>query len=380
MNSHNFELLRAIAYLPSEATDRRVRQAAAAVSDWDALLPIAGEHRVLPLLFTRLAQCGTQAPAHVQQRLLSAYERNAFHCLANAAELISLLNVFAQEAISVMPFKGVVLGASIYGDPTRRVAGDLDLLIHRRDVAQATAILRQRGYQLDTPVNADDSPANPDCGEYHFDRPNDGMVTELRWRFELFGRRYSRELGMDWVWPRRRSVILHGAEVPDLDPETTLLTLCMHGSKHHWSRLAWICDVAQLLEARPALDWNWIDREAKRTGLWGVLALGVLLAHRVAGAEVPNALLRKFESKRAASTWAQYIEEHLFDAPGSLPDTAIPFSLQLLDSRDRLGQIFSLAVLRPNERDFAVVKLPRWLNALYYLIRPFRILMDRSPR
>ena len=37
--------------------------------------------------------------------------------------------------------------------------------------------------------------------------------------------------------------------------------------------------------------------------------------------------------------------------------------------------IFSLGFLRPNQRDLAAVRLPKGLHGLYYLIRPFRILM-----
>ena len=81
--------------------------------------------------------------------------------------------------------------------------------------------------------------------------------------------------------------------------------LCMHGSKHVWSRLIWICDVAKMLESEPDLDWDSALREAKRVGLWRCLALGVLLAHRVAGAQVPDEVLRRFEKDRTARKLAE---------------------------------------------------------------------------
>jgi hypothetical protein len=86
--------------------------------------------------------------------------------------------------------------------------------------------------------------------------------------------------------------------------------LCMHGSKHRWSKLLWICDVARLLASRPGLDWRMVIQEAKRTGLWRSLALGVLLANRIAEAEVPFGVLKRFESDRTASKMARHIEEH----------------------------------------------------------------------
>jgi hypothetical protein len=154
----------------------------------------------------------------------------------------------------------------------------------------------------------------------------------------------------------------------------------MHGSKHVWSRLIWICDVAQLLESYPGLDWREVVLEAKRKGLWRALALGVLLAHRMADSPVPDSILREFESDSIARRLALHFEQNLFDAPGRTPKSRIPYSVQLLGFRDRLRLIFSLDFLRPNQRDRAVVRLPKGLDALYYFIRPFRVLRDRSAR
>ncbi len=332
------------------------------------------------MLFLRIEDMGKAVPLTVQERLRTEYQRNVFHSLANAAELIAVLKVFDQEMIPAMPFKGVVLAASVYHDLSMRPAGDLDILIHYRHLIRATTVLLKRGYELKTPVRADGTPEATDYFEYHFERQSDGMVIELRWRLELAQPRFRRNLGMDWVWPRRRTVMLAGAEVPDINPEIALLVLCMHASKHIWSRLIWLCDVAQLLAAKPDLDWSEVMLQAKRTGLWRTLALGVLLANRVAGAAVPAVILRRFESDKKAYNLALFISENLFDSPGSLPRGRVPYSIQLLGFQDRIQLLLSLDILRPNERDRSVVRLPKSLHGLYYLVRPFRILRDRSAR
>jgi Uncharacterised nucleotidyltransferase len=174
--------------------------------------------------------------------------------------------------------------------------------------------------------------------------------------------------------------MLAGAEVPNMSPEITLLVLCMHGSKHVWARLIWICDVAQLVDASPDLDWKDVTRKAKQSGLWRALALGVLLAHQVASAAVPPPVLRRFERDVGACKLAQHIEKNLFEAPGSTPEDRMPYDIQLLGFQDRARFLLSLDLFRPNERDRAVVPLPKSLHALYYLIRPFRIFWDRSAR
>lgn len=371
------EMLRAIA---RSADAERIRRLAAEVRDWDSLLRLAEEHRVSPLLFARMAQMGPVVPLKIQERLRAEYESNLFHSLANAVELIAVLKRLEREMIPSMPFKGVVLGASAYRDPTTRPAGDLDVLIHYRHLVRATSVLLERGYELQDQARADGTQIAHGGYEYHFERQSDGMVMELRWMLELTQPRFRRNLGMDWVWPRRRITMLAGAEVPDMSPEIKLLVLCMHGSKHVWSRLIWIYDIAQLLGSLPDLDWREVIGEAKKSGLYRTLALGVLLAHRVAGAAIPPSVLRRFESDTTAVKLAEHVESNLFDAPGSTPVGHVPYSVQLLEFRDRIRFLLSPKFLRPNERDRAAIPLPRSLDALYYLIRPFRLLWDRSAR
>jgi Uncharacterised nucleotidyltransferase len=370
------ELLRAIVRRPMDA--QQISRLAGNVRDWDSVLELAQEHRVLPMLFSQLANMGPAVPLIVQERLRLEYDRNMFHSLANAVELIAVLKTFEHEMIPAMPFKGVVLGTSIYHDLTTRAAGDLDLLVDYKHLQRATTIILERGYEQTTPTNADGTPGIPDLYEHRFERPTDGIVLELRWR--LTQPRFRRNLDMDWVWLRRRTAVLAGAEVPNMSPDITLLVLCMHGSKHAWSRLLWICDVAQLLNVSPDLDWKEVIREARQSGLWRALALGVLLAHRIGGATVPQSVLRRFESDTTACDLAQHIQEHLFDAPGSTPVSRVPYNIQLLGFHDRVRLFLSPHFLRPNERDRAAIPLPKSLHVLYYLIRPFRILWDRSAR
>ena len=376
----NCDLLREIARQPDQVSNRRIIDLAAKIRDWDALLQIGEKHYVLSLLSKRLAQVGTAVPPEARDRLQAAYEHNYVQCMANAAELIAVLRALDGEAIAAIPFKGVVLAVSAYGDLAARPAGDLDILIRFEDRTRATAVLLARGYELHTAIRPDGDPAAPNTFEYELVRPGDGRLTELRWRFDLAHPQFKRELEMDWALPHRQTTVLAGARVPNLDPELTLLTLCLHGSKHRWSRLIWICDVAQLLASSPGLNWEFVLREARRTGLWRSVALGVLLAHRVAHADIPSFVLQRFESIGKVRKLAQYIDENLFDAPGWTPPGLLPYTVQLLSFRDRIGFLLSPSLLQPNERDYAILKLPRRLRGLYYLLRPFRILFDRSPR
>jgi len=352
----------------------------ARVTNWEEAIESARFHGILPMLYSRLESDTIAVPAGAMALAKREVERNTFHCMANAAELLEILRLFDRVPIPAMPFKGVVLASAAYGDIAKRPAGDLDLLIYRRDLNRATSILQERGYELKTTVLADGSPAEKDNFEFHFERELDGAVIELRWRLELTQPRFRQDLGMEWVWPRRSTAELVGAQVPNLDPVSTLLVLCMHGSKHGWTRMIWVCDVSKLLESQPQLDWDFAISEAKRVGLWRSLALGVLLALRSSAAAVPAEVLQKLEGDRSARRLADFLYERLPAEPGQMPGGLLPYNVQLLGFKDRLRMLLSPTFLRPNERDRALVKLPRVLEPLYYVIRPFRLLKDRTGR
>jgi hypothetical protein len=95
---------------------------------------------------------------------------------------------------------------------------------------------------------------------------------------------------------------------------------------------------------------------------------------------VPLEVIRKFERDRTARRLAVFFQLHAVTEPGKVPEGRIPYEVRLLGIREKLGMLLSRGSLRPNARDRAVLKLPKSLDLLYYVVRPFRLLLDRSGR
>jgi len=62
----------------------------------------------------------------------------------------------------------------------------------------------------------------------------------------------------------------------------------VHGTKHRWERLRWICDVAELIRVREDVKWETLMRVAESLGSRHMLSLGLYLAHDVLGAPLPE--------------------------------------------------------------------------------------------
>src|SRR5690349_11136140 len=105
------ELLLAAVQPPQRSSPPRFARLAAEISDWDLLIETARQHRIASLLYSRISASGVSCPPDVEAELRAEYERNLVRSLANASELIALLDEFKAAGIRALPFKGVVLAA-----------------------------------------------------------------------------------------------------------------------------------------------------------------------------------------------------------------------------------------------------------------------------
>lgn len=113
---------------------------------------------------------------------------------------------------------------------------------------------------------------------------------------------------------------LEGFRILAFPPEDQLLFLCVHAAKHLWSDLKWICDVAELIRAFPDLDWHLALRQAALVRNERTLLLGLALAQRLLGAELPAWVRTRIE---CCSSFAKVMDDiverqETLDAPGAL--------------------------------------------------------------
>ena len=350
------------------------------VKDWNSFIALAEAHRIGPLSHAVLTGTGAAIPPAAEQALTQVRKRHTILNLARAAELLQVLEAFRTENIAAMPFKGVALSAQLYGDYTLRAAGDLDLFIRWDDLQKATEVILARGYRLTTPLGPNRCPTWEGGFEYHFERAADGMVFELHWQLNYVHARYSHVIGLDWVGDHWLSIQIAGGTVRTPNAEATLLLLCMHGSKHRWDRLNWVCDVAQLLRVSPELDWSRIRATARKAGLQKAVALGLMLAEGICGVSSHVKVLRELDSFPSVRGIAKKLERDFFDQPREGSKGVLPFHARLMDRPDLLRFVFSKEMLRPTSRDEEFFPLPPSLRWMHVLIRPFRLLMDRSAR
>ncbi len=343
--------------------------------DWEYLLSMAQRHALIPLLFRHLnTTCPEAVPSTPWQQLRQRFHSNARRNLSLTGELLKLLRLLATHNIPAIPFKGPVLAVAVYGDLTLRQFVDLDLLVQPQAVLQVKTLLRTQGYQAMLPLRDEQEAAflrlHHECAFAH---PDGVGCLDLHWA--LNRRSWPTPLELERVWEGLVPVVVGGQEVLTFAPEDTLLALCIHGTKHLWLKLQWLCDVARLLGTYGSLDWEHAMAQAHALGSARMLYLGLRLAPDLLGVVLPEEVWRRVQTDPAVPRLAAWVRTLLFQDAQAVPGilhTAC-FSFLALETLGRRSRYLCDTLLTPTTFDLALVPLPTALFPLYYAFRPLRL-------
>lgn len=273
----------------------RIRQRAQEPLDWVVVLDMARYHGVGPVLYRNLSTfCSDLVPVESLTQLRQRMQAVALLNRLLAQELVVLCEAFAEHGVPVMPIKGATLAASAYGDLTLRDFSDMDLLVPEGSIAEAQAVLLAQGYERKDP-SSEPGETDHEEGPYHvFIKKRTLFRVDLQW--VMAHQYFAFQLDRPEFWQRRTPVLLANKTVQGLAPEDLLIVLCVHGSKHAWEALKWVCDVAELLRAHDHMDWDRIFSSASTWRCRRLVLMGLSLARLLFDAPLPNAVLAQLSA------------------------------------------------------------------------------------
>jgi hypothetical protein len=368
-----------------EASSARIRAITSSSNeiDWDYVYQLARRHSVIPLLYSQLSAIATaNVPPHQLARFKENYRDNAARNAFLAAELCQILQAFEAEGIEAVPYKGPALAVYAYGSLALRRFVDLDILVRRADVLRAKELLTTRGFACGTPwTTTQQALLLRTQHNLPLSRDEGRLIVELHW--EVASSLFASSLQAEDFWGRLQTMRLNNLTVRTLSAEDLLLSLCVHGSKHLWERLAWICDVAELVKRNADLNWDGLLERAASSGSDRMLFLGLYLANSLLDAPLPQQVETKLEADGTVVSLANEVSRKLFDGVVQTPASisqSIKFNWAVRPGwRSRLR--YCRLLLQPTDADIETVPLPRPFSFAYYLMRPFGLFRrDRERR
>lgn len=355
----------------TEESESKIQGVANKNPDWQQILSLATHHSLLPHLYKAINDCNS-APDEFLSALESQYQELSLRNLQSTNQLHELLDVFRENGVRALPYKGPTLSQFAYGDINRRQYSDLDFLVVQNDLERARDILQQNSY---TQLNACGVPleelAEDSCfrweGELKFER-EDNFLVELR--PQLTGNGASNVEIIHDFWQRRTSLSVGGKSQPALSSEDRAMLLLVHGSKHGWCRLSWIADIIKLLERD--ISWKTVLRRAEEYN-WRIAVLfGLATVAELADVTLPQNVYSEIESCYRPNLGAKMTSVlYQIDPTGShldLEPWTVVFFLN--DTAGGVLSEFIDVLISPRLVDHEWIALPPRLYPLYYIIRP----------
>lgn len=376
------ELLLIVYTCQSKIDPDKIRQIVAHFreDDYQRTFALARRHGLFPLLYQTLASMPeillpTETLTLFKRGHMDVVQRN----MLMSAELTELMRLLREGNIMSMAFKGPALSEMAYGSITLRQYGDLDILIRKEDLQKCLVLLQERGYTPEIELPKKTLETFYDCVNV-IGLHRGALRVEIHW--ELLSRNYAVDWEQEKLWSAAEHIEINRRAVTILSFENHILYLCVHGSKHLFERLEWICDIDRILRTKSVIDWKRLSAEANALGIERMLLLGLNLARLFFDLPLPREMATKIETDPAIERLTHdVIALHYASAEKTVrPHGSFRLLWQMRERRsDRLRFAYR-ALFAPKFDDFSFVKLPRRLLFLYPFVRPIRLLLKAFQR
>jgi|GEM_PF-1058951 len=225
-----------------------------------ALLGELRSHSLASNVYVRLKAAGrlAETPAFFREELGRIHEACFVQNLLIRHETADLLRRFEDAGLPAIPLKGTVLAEQYFGHFAARPTSDIDLLVRRRHVDEASRLVREAGYtraEASSPVHYH--------AEWCKERPGwpAPVSVELHWDLAQAG---VSAVDVEALW--QESEPLDGfRHIRVMDAEATFYTLCLHGASHLMDSGKHILDLLHMLrEYGHAIDLARVLDRARR--------------------------------------------------------------------------------------------------------------------
>ncbi len=233
---------------------------------WEEFYVWAKDNRITPILYWQAKHNPNRVhyPPWLFSRLKDHFTESSIRNLVLLQESERVRNRLKAARIEVIPLKGVVLATTVYPDPGLRPFSDIDLLIHKSDLAAAKRLLLDEGYCAVPVLRNGFAEDYTNTVSFVREAPGFPIVIEVHWHLVYFPT-YVPFLKIGEFWATAQAGRINDCEMLTLRPEYHLVQLCLHYYLHAACYLIWLIDIALFINRnRPVIDWTEVMRVARR--------------------------------------------------------------------------------------------------------------------
>lgn len=275
--------------------------------DWLRFANLLTHNRMGMLVAQIFTRVHASIPADAQKLLreqAEKYERSAFK-LGNA--LTTYLKAAETREIETIVLKGLWLCEKIYGLPSMRPGGDIDILVRRQDVDACLKLLKEQGIGEFWPNLLKDEYFTRHHLHQQRSTPDLNIWFEIHWALD---HPYTLlTVNYESIFKRARPARLLGAPIQEMATPDLLLSLAIHLVKHAVylpslvdhedlpriiladGMLIYYLDVTEVLKQYPEIDWKLTIQLARDWGAVDILGSVLRVCRQYFDAPVPDHIL-----------------------------------------------------------------------------------------
>jgi len=343
---------------------------------FELFIQLLGRHRIRPLIIEYFDEFKQILDEKELDHLKKICQPFVMRQMNLTKVTFRILELFKQEGIPVISFKGPILSKKLFDSYTSRESIDLDFLIHPDDLSKADLILKKENFKSDLEISGWKD-WNLKClkkiaADIPYQRISDRINLELHWRFFKQSAIYPKSCTEVFFDTKKSDLRI--AEVTALKDEDELLYLCIHGTKHSWFRIKWLLDIRQILiHSGNEINWQQISEIAKSNNNYSALVSSLFLVHLIFNVPLPKLFkLKEFSDEKIINQMEDaihaFVNDNLFHDPNNLINQVQKFNYGYRELKDFLWNILL------SKHDIILINLPPSLFWLYFPLRPFSII------
>jgi len=300
------------------ATNRTAQQILSDITDpqlsWEKLVDVACQLGVGPLLYIRLGEFGLRdkipvdIAGRIKEECFSSQARN----MNVYAKLKTVLATLTGEGLSVVVLKGAALAERVYRHIGLRTMADVDLLVEKKNLDKAGAILERLGFLPYEGYHEKQWYRERHHHMVPYISSDGSMTIEIHWH--IIERTALRDMPIDQLWARAQSVRIASIPCLALSDEHMLLHVALHlsSANQFQGQLRGLYDVAELLRRfGPELNWAELLRVAALVDAHKYLYVVLCLVRDALGAPVPVEVMKQLRREISLLPLEERLVKHI---------------------------------------------------------------------
>ena len=346
--------------------------------NWELFIALVFNHGVATLVYRNLNQHFSQlVPDPILTQLRNHFIINAQTNLGLFKELLNTINFLKKHNVACIPFKGLISAELIYKDLSLRKCGDIDILVKETDFRRAKQLFVDEGFSQTLSDQAE------------IDYLQSGLFSENRkLNIDLhYGiPPKSSLIKVNKLFKDATSLSIHNKQINTFSRIDMFLVICINATKEYWNqKLYQYCDINEFLLTNNDIDLNLIVKRAKNLRCKRMLFIALLVTNEIYDTPLPE--IKGINDIEPIQAIKQELLKQIF--PDDIYYENKRYNMFILESEEEFftGIMDSFYVramskipklLTPNKNDLELIKLPQNLYPLYYLLKPFRVLISRT--